>query len=151
MGIASLSQVLTSTFLPTLAAVQDDAERFRRIASKINRFTAYLLFPAMLGLMALATPIFHALFGAKWDPSILLFQILLFRGIFVVLNSLWNNYLLALGHARSIMWLEVLRDGIALLALWITWPYMTYTTSTDPVAGVAIMLLGQLVATFSHI
>ena len=148
MGIASLSQVLTSTFLPTLAAVQDDAERFRRIASKINRFTAYLLFPAMLGLMALATPIFHALFGAKWDPSILLFQILLFRGIFVVLNSLWNNYLLALGHARSIMWLEVLRDGIALLALWITWPYMTYTTSTDPVAGVAIMLLGQLVATF---
>lgn len=148
MGIASLSQVLTSTFLPTLAAVQDDPERYARISSKINRFTAYLLFPAMLGLMALATPIFHALFGAKWDPSILLFQILLFRGIFVVLNALWNNFLLALGHARAIMWLEVFRDGIALVALALTWPYMTLTTPTDPVYGVAILLIGQLIATF---
>ena len=148
MGIASLSQVLTSTFLPTLASVQDDAERFRRIASKINRFTAYFLFPAMLGLIALATPIFHALFGSKWDPSILLFQILLLRGIFVVLNALWNNYLLALGHARTIMWLEVFRDGIALVALAVTWPYMTLETASNPVYGVAILLVGQLIATF---
>ena len=148
MGIASLSQVLTSTFLPTLASVQDDRQRFARISSKINRFTAYLLFPAMLGLMALARPIFNALFGAKWDPSILLFQILLFRGIFVVLNALWNNFLLALGHARAIMWLEVFRDGIALIALAITWPYMTLTTPADPVYGVLILLIGQLIATF---
>ena len=44
MGISSLSQVLTSTFVPTLSTVQDQPERFRRICSKMNRFTAYLLF-----------------------------------------------------------------------------------------------------------
>lgn len=147
MGISSLSQVLTSTFLPALASVQDDRERFARISSKINRFTAYLLFPVMFGLMALARPMFNALFGSKWDPSILLFQILLFRGIFVVLNALWNNFLLALGHARTIMWLEVFRDGIALVALAVTWPYMTLTTPSDPVLGISILLMGQLLAT----
>ncbi len=62
----------------------------------------------MIGLMATARPIFHLLFGSKWDPSIFLFQLLLFRGVFVVLNSLYNNYLLALGRAKSIvLWGQV--------------------------------------------
>lgn len=144
MGIMSISQTLTSSFLPPLSAVQDDRDRFRRMTSKMNRFTAYILFPAMLGLMALATPVFHLLFGTKWDPSILLFQLLLLRGVFTVLNALYNNYLLALGHARSIMWLEVLRDSVAVVALAITFPYMGLATADDPVYGLAILLWGQL-------
>ena len=40
MGITSISQVLTSSFLPALSAVQDDDERFSRASQKMNRFTA---------------------------------------------------------------------------------------------------------------
>jgi O-antigen/teichoic acid export membrane protein len=146
MGISSLSQVITSTFLPVLSGVQDDSERFARMVRKMNRFTAYLLFPAMLGLTAIATPLFHVLFGVKWDPSILLFQLLLVRGIFTVLTGLYSNYLLALGRSKLIVWMEVLRDGTALAALAITFPYMSMTTANNPVYGVSILLWGQLVA-----
>lgn len=149
MGISSLSQILTSSFLPALSATQDSPERFRRIASKMNRFTAYFLFPAMIGLMATARPIFHLLFGTKWDPSIFLFQLLLFRGVFVVLNSLYNNYLLALGRAKSIVRLEIVRDATALAALAITLPYITLSTPSDPVAGLGILLWGQVFATIT--
>ena len=38
-------------------------------------------------LMAMAKPLFHLLFGVKWDPSIVLFQILLLRGIFTLATS----------------------------------------------------------------
>jgi len=148
MGISSLSQILTSSFLPALSAAQDDSVRFRRIMAKMNRFTAYFLFPAMIGLMVTARPIFHLLFGTKWDPSIYLFQLLLFRGIFVVLNSLYTNYLLALGHARSIVRLEIVRDVTALAALAVTFPYMTLSTADDPVFGIGILLWGQVIATF---
>lgn len=147
MGISSLSQVLTSSFVPALASVQDDCDRFSNMVSKMNRFTSYLLFPAMLGLCAMAEPIFHALFGTKWDPSITLFQILLFRGIFVVLSSLYSNYLLALGHGSTIVKLEIVRDACAILALAITFPYMNLSSPTDPVIGVRILLWGQLAAT----
>lgn len=147
MGISSISQVLTSSFLPALSAVQDSPERFRAMVSKINRFTSYLLFPAMLGLMAMAKPIFHTLFGEKWDPSIYLFQLLLLRGVFVVFNSLYSNYLLALGHGGAIVRLEVLRDVAALIALAVTFPYMTLTLPDDPVYGVRILLYGLLAAT----
>lgn len=146
MGISSLSQVLTSTFVPTLSAVQDQPERFRRICSKMNRFTAYLLFPAMIGLMVMARPIFHTLFGEKWDPSIFLFQLLLLRGIFTVMISLYNNYLLALGDARIIMRLEIVRDVAALIALAATLPFLAISLPGDPVYGIGIMLWGQLAA-----
>ena len=144
MGVSSISQVVTSSFLPTLSAVQDQPERFRHIVARMNRFTAYLLFPATLGLAALATPVFHAFFGSKWDPSIVLFQLLLVRGVFTVLNALYTNYLLALGHARAIFWLELLRDGAALIALVATVPVIALSTDARPVEGLCIMLWGQL-------
>ena len=147
MGIMSISQTLTSSFLPTLSAVQDDADRFKRVCSKMNRFTAYLLFPAMIGLMALATPIFHLLFGEKWDPSIILFQLLLLRGLFTVLIGLYNNFLLSQGHAKMIMWMEILRDSVAVVALAITFPYMNLSTAEHPVYGLEILLWGQVIST----
>ena len=146
MGVSSLSQVLTSTFVPALSAVQDQPDRFRAICSKLGRLTAYLLFPAMLGLIVMATPIFHTLFGTKWDPSIILFRLLLLRGIFTVLTSLYNNYLLALGHARIIVRLEVVRDVAALVAIALTIPYMVLTRPDDIVYGIVILLIGQVAA-----
>lgn len=146
MPVASLSQVLTSTFLPPLSAVQDDPMRFRAIMSKINRFTAYILFPALLGLAAMATPIFHTLFGTKWDPSIILFQLLLIRGIFLILSALYNNYILALGHGSTLVKLEVFRDVTVIVTLVATLPFIALSTPESPVEGIIILLWGQLAA-----
>lgn len=146
MGITSISQVLVSSFLPALSAVQDEPERFRRLVRRMNRCTAYILFPATLGLAALATPIFHTLFGTKWDAAIVLFQMLLVRGVFTVLNSLYNNYILAIGRARLIVRLELLRDVVAIAALVCTLPVIALSTEADPVAGLRYMLWGQIAA-----
>lgn len=146
MGIMSLSQVLTSSFLPTLSAVQDTPEAFARVCSKMNRLTAYLLFPSMLGLIAMASPIFHVLFGSKWDPSIILFQILLLRGIFTVLTNLYNNFLLSKKHPKTIMWMEVLRDSIAIGVLIASLPFINDTRPGNPVWGLEILLWGQFAA-----
>ena len=145
VGILSLYQVVTSSFLPPLAAVQDDCGRFRRMCGRMGRFTAYLTFPALTGMAVMATPLFHMLFGTKWDASIILFQILVVRGIFTVFTGLYTQYLLALGQARAIMWLEVVRDAAAIVALVITFPYLVAggDVATD---GVEIMLWGQLLA-----
>lgn len=148
LGITSVTQVLTSSFLPALSEVQDDAERYRRMVRKMNRFTAYLLFPAMLFLLVAASPIFHVLFGEKWDPSVILFQILLIRGIFTVLNTLYNNYMLSLGHSRQIFRLEVLRDVVAAAGIAVTFPFITISTPSNIVAGLEILLWGQLAASF---
>ena len=116
MGITSISQVLTSSFLPALSAVQDDDERFSRASQKMNRFTAYILMPAMGFLIIMATPIFHCLFGEKWDASIPLFRLLL------------------------------LRDGVALLLLVACLPFIAMSLPGNPVYGIELLLYGQLLA-----
>lgn len=148
MGISSISQVLTSSFLPALSQVQDDPERFARVTSKMNRFTSYLLFPAMGFLTIMAEPIFHFLFGTKWDPSIILFQLLLLKGVFTVLTSLYNNYVIALARTRLVVAMETLRDGAALLFLLCALPFVADTRPGDPVWGIRLLLWGQIAASF---
>lgn len=146
MGISSLSAVITSSFLPVLAEYQDDAKKFASATAKMNRFTSYLLFPAMGMLILMAEPIFHTLFGTKWDASVALFQLLLVRGIFTVLTQLYANYVLALGRAKLNVHIELLRDGIALLAIFITLPYIALAPAMDITLGVRIFIMGQVVA-----
>lgn len=117
MGSASISQILTNSFIPVLARVQDNVEEFHRLMKKINGFTAFLLYPLMIGLVAMAEPLFHVLFGTKWDSAIILFQILLIRGIFTVLTAVCNNYILALGYARSLVVVEVIKDTFIAVAI----------------------------------
>lgn len=117
MGSASISQILTASFVPLLSKVQNDGATFRRYVSKINRFTAFILFPVMLGLAVSGSPLFHALFGTKWDAAIPLFQILMLRGIFIVLISLYSNYLLSLGYAKKLFIVEFIKDLLIIVAI----------------------------------
>lgn len=122
MGSASLSQVLTATFVPLLARVQDSPDDFKRYVRKINRFTAFIVFPVLAGLAAVGEPLFHTLFGNKWDSAIILFQILALRGILIVLVSLYGNYMLALGYGKRLFSIEVIKDvAIAVAILSTVW------------------------------
>lgn len=138
MGSASISQILTASFVPLLAKFQDDGENFRRYVHKINRFAAFILFPIMIGIAVIGQPLFHTLFGTKWDAAIILFQILTIRGIFIVLTSLCNNYILALGHARRLFIIEIIKDVMIFAAI----------LATIWFGSLQLLVWGQLAASF---
>ena len=117
MGSASISQVFTASFVPVLAKVQDNGDEFHDYMGKIHRFAAFVVFPVMIGVAVAGAPLFHTLFGHKWDSAIPLFQILTIRGIFLVLTSLYNNYILALGYARRLFIIELVKDGLVVAAV----------------------------------
>lgn len=120
MFTASISQVLTASFVPLLSGVQDSVEAFRRYCDKTGRFAAFILLPAMLLLTVAAPNLFHALFADKWDDAVILFQLLCVRGVFVVLMSLYSNYLLSLGKARHLIVSEGVKDGLLFAAILVT-------------------------------
>lgn len=136
MGSASISQVLTASFVPLLAKFQDDGDNFRRYMHKINRFAAFIMFPAMIGIAVIGQPLFHVLFSTKWDAAIVLFQILAIRGIFIVLISLYNNYLLALGYGRRLFIVEIVKDTMIFAAI----------LATIWFGSVELLVWGQLAA-----
>ena len=122
MGSASLSQIFTATFVPLLSKVQDEGETFKRYVSRINRFSAFIVLPFLIGLAAVGTPLFHTMFGNKWDSAIILFQILCLRGVLVVFVSLFGNYILSLGYGKKLFSIEVIKDiSIAIAILSTVW------------------------------
>lgn len=142
MGSASLSQIFTSSFVPLLAKVQDNAVDFKRYMQKINRFTAFVTFPVLGGLAIVGEPLFHTLFGNKWDGAIPLFQILCVRGILVVMVSLFGNYMLALGYGKRLFSIELIKDASIAVAI----------LSTVWFDSVELLVWGQLwasIATFT--
>ena len=135
MGYTSLSQVVTASFLPLLSGCQDDPERFHSMIGKTHRFTAYITLPCLILVAVAAEAIFHTLFGLKWDSAILLFQLLAVRGIFIVLTSLYNNHILAIGAARKMFHSEIVKDALAIAAIIATIPL-----------GVTWLVAGQVIA-----
>lgn len=147
MGIMSIGQSLVQAFLPPLSQLQDDRAEFARATAKMTRCAAYLTFPALGLLAVMAAPIFHLFFGTKWDASIVLFQILLLRGVFTVLSMVFNNYILALGKSRMLIISETLRDGVAIAAIIPTLGTLALTSGADITLGIRIFLWGQVAAT----
>lgn len=140
MGTATFSGVLTSSFLPALSEVQDQPERFARFTARMHRTTAWVLLPGFAAIILLAPWGFHLLFGSKWDAAIVLFQLLMARGVFVVLSSLYCNFILAKGRSKLLVVNEVIRDVAALGALLATIPCWSRPD------GLEIMLYGQIAA-----
>lgn len=127
MPTASFSQILTSSFVPHLARYQDDPVSFRRETGRINRWTAMVALPLLTLMAVCGTPIFHLLFGTRWDDAIILFRILSLRGIFVIFIGLFGNYLLAKGYGKSLLIAEIVKDGMIVIALFST----IFTRSLD--------------------
>jgi len=136
MPSASLTQIFSASFVPLLSKVQDDLATFHRYMSKVARFTGFVLFPAMTGIAVIGAPLFHTLFGHKWDAAIPVFQILTIRGIFVVLASLLYNYILSIGAARHIFQPEVVKDILTLIAI----------AATMWTGNLTLIVMGQLAA-----
>ena len=135
MGVTSLSQTVTASFLPVLSGCQDDRPRFHRMMAKTNRFTAYVAMPCLVLLVLLSEAIFHTLFGTKWDEAIVLFQLLAARGIFVVLTSLYTTQITAIGAARKLVESEVVKAVLTVAAIIATIPF-----------GIEWLVGGQVIA-----
>lgn len=117
MGTGSITQVLKATFVPVLSRYQENPDEYRRCMKRINRFCAFVTFPVMTGLALMAAPLFHALFGDKWNDAIILFQLLTLRGICVVLISQLITYMLGLGYGRRLFAVEVVKDVLTVVAI----------------------------------
>ena len=150
MGVMSISQVFTASFLPLLSAKQDDKQEFARMMAKTNRFTGYITFFAMGLLVVCSTQIFHIFFGTKWDSAILMFQLLAVRGIFTIVTSLYNNYIISCGASRKYVYSEIVKDVSTVVAIVATIPLgITWLVAGQVFAGVvyyfyALYLVGNV-------
>ena len=66
MGWSLINNMLSGIAQPVLAKTDDEPERQKRIFRKLLRFTAFVSFPAMLGLALVSHEFIVILLGEKW-------------------------------------------------------------------------------------
>ena len=72
--------------------------------SEMMRFTAFLAFPAMFGLVLVAREFILITIGAKWIDAVPLLQILAVSGAFFPFYTLYQNMVIGHGRADINMW-----------------------------------------------
>ncbi|TYR37745.1 lipopolysaccharide biosynthesis protein [Sphingobacterium phlebotomi] len=118
-----ISSIIQGTTLTTLASIQNDYPRFLNACRKSMQTLAFVLLPAAFCAIAIAEPAFVLVLTDKWLPSVPYFQLLCFIGIFFSLIDLNTNFLNVKGKAHYTLWLELTQITLALLVLWLTYPF----------------------------
>lgn len=118
---AVISSVQNVTF-PALSRLQDDPVKLGTSAHQVAEVMNFLIFPVMLGLIAVVGDFIEVFLPPRWLPVIPYFRILCISGLFAPLSVVSYNILKIKSDGRLIFRLEVIKKIIATVILAMTIP-----------------------------
>lgn len=102
---------------PVLSKLNDDTSRQLMYFRKIIRITAFLIFPIMIGLLAMTEELVQIVLTDKWLPAAPYFKILVLAALVSPFHTLNLNILTLKGFAKTGLSLEVFRNILIILSL----------------------------------
>ncbi|MEG0498966.1 MAG: oligosaccharide flippase family protein, partial [Alistipes sp.] len=113
-----VSSVQNVTF-PALANIASDERKFAESYRQVVMVVTFVMFPAMLGLIAVAEDLFTVLVGAKWLPAIPYLRVFCLTGLFYPVTMIAYNVLKVKSDGKIIVRLEIVKKILmtAILAL----------------------------------
>lgn len=87
---------------PVFAKLQTDREALKSNVLSFIRGVAYISFPALAGLAAVAEELVLVVIGDKWAETILPFQILCILGFWKSIDPILSQALISTGHATQV-------------------------------------------------
>jgi len=133
----SITHIIIQVFLPVFSKIQDEKERIVSAYKKSIKLVAFIMFPLMLGIGAVAKPLILLLLTEKWLPVVPLLQIMVFIGMVFPIHALNMNLLNVRGRSDLFLRLEIIKKSLIVIAVLLTLPY-----------GIKAMVFGQLVISF---
>lgn len=122
MPSRNITGVIQNVTFPVLSKMQNDNESLARNYRRMLRVTAFIVFPMMLMLSALARPLVITLITAKWESCIILLQIICFSMMWYPIHAINLNLLQVKGRTDLFLRLEIIKKIIGLAILVITLP-----------------------------
>lgn len=107
---------------PLLCKLQHDDDILREKYRLLIRLSAFVVFPLVIGLAAVAEPCIVVLITEKWLPCVLLLQILCFALMWYPVHALNLNLLQVKGRSDLFLKLEIIKKIMGVTMLVITVP-----------------------------
>ena len=98
LPISRISGSVTQVIFPAFASIQDDNSKIREGYLKVIRYISLVTFPVMAILFIVASEFIPAVFGSKWNPTILVLKILCLIGAIQSIGTIIGSVLYAKGR-----------------------------------------------------
>lgn len=106
-----------SVMLPAMAEKQEEKDSVKKMMRSSMTITAFIMFPAMIGLAAIATPLVSLLLTDKWLPCVPFMQIYCCSFAFYPVHTCNLQAINALGRSDMYLKLEVIKKSYGILVL----------------------------------
>lgn len=123
---SNITDVLHKAMFPILCSLKDDKSLLDSFFLKYLRQACYLVFPLMIGLLVLASPLVEVLLTDKWIDAVPLVQILAFAYMWDPVMRLNNHLLYAYGRTDYTLKAEIIKKTVAFFILLLTIFYGLY-------------------------
>lgn len=118
MPVAKLNPVLTKVAFPIFARKRDDLAALRKGYGELIELVSFVSMPLLVGLAVTAPVAIPVLFGAQWEQSVVLVQILALMGILKTISNPSGSLFLGRGRADLGFWLNVASTTVTVAVLW---------------------------------
>lgn len=132
---SNITGVLQRVTFPVLSSIQNDDERLARNYRKILKLSAFLIFPMMLLLSAIADPLIRVVLTDRWSGCIILLQIICFDMMWFPIHAINLNLLEVKGRSDLFFRLEVIKKIVGVCILIVTIPQGVIWMVTGGVIG----------------
>ncbi len=119
---SNLSGIIHRVTYPVLCTIQNDDNRLRSVYRRFLRLSAFIVFPLMIGLAAVAKPLILLLLKEQWSFCIILLQIICFSMMWYPIHAINLNLLQVKGRSDLFLKLEIIKKCIGVAILFITVP-----------------------------
>lgn len=117
MPINQVIGLVSNVMFPALSSIQYDRERVKRIFLNVIQVLAFITFPMMIGLIAVADNFILGIFGSKWSEVIPIIRILAFVGVLQTIANPSGWIYTSQGKTDWMFWWGVFGSGSIIIAI----------------------------------
>lgn len=124
-GVASsnITGIISRVTYPVLSTMQDDDEKLQENYRKLLCVLAFIIFPIMCGIAAVAHPLVSVLVGEQWDYAATLLVPICFTMMWYPIHAINLNLLKVKGRSDLFLRLEVIKKIIGVAVLLASIPF----------------------------
>ncbi len=119
---SNLTGILQRVTFPVLSTIQNEEERLRASYRKFLRLSAFIIFPLMVGLAAVADPFIRLILTDKWSGVIPLLQVICLSYMWYPIHAINLNLLQVKGRSDLFLKLEIIKKANTTVMLLVTVP-----------------------------
>lgn len=119
---SNLTGILQRVTYPVLCSIQNEDERLANVYRRFLRISAFIIFPLMMGLAAVAEPLVLILLKEQWMFAATLLTIICFSMMWYPIHAINLNLLQVKGRSDLFLKLEIYKKMVGVIILCITIP-----------------------------